>query len=105
MSSLGLNLTPRAVPHKIRKTHGSSPGYNGATLLHNCAVLAFFQSRNVEIDDEALSLFPGLEIVLWAHGRRKPITAADISARFEISRAQAYRWLEPLRAVQEAALK
>lgn len=45
-----------------------------------------------------------IDVVLWAISRHGLITLDDIRTRWTVSRATAYRWLEPLNDARRRAL-
>jgi len=67
------------------------------------SVVEWADDNGIALDCDALSLFPGVEVVRWAQSLRGPLTADGIRARFDVRRATAYRWMKVLQPVYAAA--
>lgn len=60
-------------------------------------------ANNVALEGEAMGLFPGVEVVLWARNRADTPNVQEIRLKWGVSRATAYRWLAALKVGAAAA--
>lgn len=65
------------------------------------AVVGEFDAAGRRIPEALVPLLPMVSVVLWAREQPSPLRVEDLQARFDLSRATAYRWLTALQEVHD----
>lgn len=65
------------------------------------AVVGEFDAAGRRIPEALVPLLPMVSVVLWAKEQPHPLQVEALQARFDLSRATAYRWLTALQEVHD----
>jgi len=67
------------------------------------AVVGEFDAAGRRIPDNAVQLLPMVDVVLWAKEQPQPLQVEALQAKFNLSRATAYRWMTALHDLHDPA--
>lgn len=57
-----------------------------------------FEKAGEPVPENAVPMLPLVDVVLWVKQQEAPVSAQDLAARYNVSRATAFRWAAALRA-------